>query len=179
MTAWVAEFARKIEAAGFIVQLPPINEDVISLLDVDEPFLYSMAHSRFAQLQQYLSSCTSTRILWVTRTSQILCPDPRYGLILGFARTMRAEYQMDFATVEVEEFDRNPEDALIDIFLKFFQQRVQRDETLDYEYAIREGVPHVPRYLWTHLSKNLLEDAAPHAPKTLTLEQPGITMILL
>jgi len=177
---WITGFAQRMNEAGFVVrwhtlaEVPPVNEDVISFLDVEKPFLYSIARTQLAQLQQYVSSCASTRILWVTRASQIHCPDPRYGLILGFARTMRAEYQMDFATVEMEEFDRSGENALVDIYLKFHQQRDQTDTTLDQEYAIREGLPHIPRYSWSHLSESLLEDATPHAPKTLTIEQPGM-----
>lgn len=177
---WVTAFAKRLKGAGSsirwctIAESPPANEDVISLLDVEEPFLYSMTKERYSKIQQYLLSCTSTRLLWVTHGLQMLCQNPRYGLILGFARTMRAEYQMDFATVEVDEFDHRAEDALIGVYQKFQQQRFQGEDTVDYEYAIRDGVVHNARYRWSHLSQNLLEDARPDAPKALVIEQPGI-----
>ncbi|KAJ5168895.1 uncharacterized protein N7482_004489 [Penicillium canariense] len=177
---WATNFANRIETFGFSVRWctisepPPANQDVISLLDLEEPFLYSLTNYQLTQLQQYLSSCESTRLLWVTRSIQMRCSDPRYGLTLGFARTMRTEYEMDFATVEVEDFDQLAEDSLVEIYQKFQQQRVYRDKTVDHEYSVQQGVVHIPRYHWSDLSKNLLEDASPEASKTLTVEQPGI-----
>ncbi|KAJ6044919.1 uncharacterized protein N7446_003115 [Penicillium canescens] len=178
---FVTEFAQEMTAAGFIIRFctiadpPPIGEDIISLLDVEDPFLYSITQDGYSQLQSYLSSCTSMRILWVTHPLQMVCEKPNYGLILGFARTMRVEYQMDFATVEVEAFDRDSHRSLIEVYRKFQQQRLRSpEEPLDYEYAIRGAVVYISRYRWSHLSQNLLEDATPDAPKTLTIEQPGI-----
>lgn len=177
---WAIQVAERIEALGFpvrwctISEPPPANEDVISFLDFEKSFLYSLTKTELVQLQQYLSSCTSTRVLWVTRCSQMRCPDPRYGLTLGFARTMRTEYEMDFDTIEVEEFDQSSEIAVVEIYKKFQQQRFREDETVDHEYAIQDGVIHIPRYHWSSLSKNLLEDPSPAGPKTLTVEQPGI-----
>jgi hypothetical protein len=82
---------------------------------------------------------------------------------------------MDFATVEVEAFDRDVHGSLIEVYGKFKQQRLRSpEEPLDYEYVIRGAVVYISRYRWSHLSHNLLEDATPDAPKTLTIEQPGI-----
>lgn len=177
---WEIQVAQRIEALGFPVrwctlsESPPGNEDVISFLDIESPYLYSLTDTQLVQLQQYLSSCTSTRVLWVTRSSQMCCPDPRYGLTLGFARTMRMEYEMDFDTIEVEDFDQISEDAIVKTYVKFQQQRFRTDETADHEYAVQDGVIHIPRYHWSSLSENLLEDPSPEAPKTLAVEQPGI-----
>lgn len=177
---WAIQVAERIEALGFpvrwctISESPPANEDVISFLDIEEPFLYFLTKTELAQLQQYLSSCTSTRVLWLTRSSQMRCPDPRYGLTLGFARTMRTEYEIDFDTIEVEEFDQASEIAVVEIYRKFQQQRFREDETVDHEYSIQDGVIHIPRYHWSNLSENLLEDPSPAGPKTLSVEQPGI-----
>ncbi|KAJ5662751.1 hypothetical protein N7462_011677 [Penicillium macrosclerotiorum] len=149
---WAVQVAERIEALGFPVRWctlsepPPANEDVISFLDNEEPFLYSLTNTQLAQFQEYLSSCTSTRVLWVTRSSQMRCPDPRYGLTLGFARTMRTEYEMDFDTIELEEFDHISGIAVVEMYRKFQQQRFRENETVDHEFAIQDGVIHIPRY---------------------------------
>ncbi|CEO60924.1 hypothetical protein PMG11_05381 [Penicillium brasilianum] len=177
---WEIQVAQRIEALGFpvrwctISESPPTNEDVISFLDIESPYLYTLTDTQLAQLQQYLSSCTSTRVLWVTHSSQMRCPDPRYGLTLGFARTMRMEYEMDFDTIEVEDFNETSADAVVDIYMKFQQQRCRMDTTVDHEYAVQNGLIHIPRYHWSNLSENLLEDPSPEAPKTLAVEHPGI-----
>lgn len=176
---WATNIAERIKALGFPVRWcdlsepPPANEDVISFLDVEHPFLNSLTGTQLAQLQQFLSSCTSTRVLWLTHSSQITCPNPRYGLILGFARTMRAEYEMDFDTIEVDEFDHNSEIIVVEIYRKFQQQRFRTDERMDHEYAIQGGVIHIPRYQWSNLFENLLQDPSPTGPLTLAVEQTG------
>lgn len=177
---WIIELAQKLKDAGFSVAWctisnpPPPNEDVIFLLDIEEPFLYQMTQHRYEQFQKYISSCTSTRVLWATCNSQTLCQNPRYGLTLGFARTMRVEYEMDFATVELDNFDQKSQATLVEIYRKFQRDRFETNDTVDYEYAIKDGVAHIPRYRWSSLSQNLLEDAARDEPRTLTIEQPGI-----
>lgn len=177
---WAINVAERIMALGFPVRWcdlsdpPPANEDVISFLDVEEPLLHSLTSTQLARLQEYLSSCISTRVLWVTRSSQMTCPNPRYGLTLGFARTMRMEYEMDFDTVEVEELDKISETGVVEIYKKFQQHRFRADTTMDHEYAIQDGVVHIPRYHWSNLSENLLEDPSTAGPKTLAVEQPGI-----
>jgi hypothetical protein len=81
---------------------------------------------------------------------------------------------MDFDTIEVEGLDQTSEGAVVKIYRKFQQQRFQKDETVDHEYAVQNGVIHIPRYHWSSLSENLLEDPSPAGPKTLSVEQPGI-----
>jgi hypothetical protein len=80
---------------------------------------------------------------------------------------------MDFDTVELEELDQVSEQAVVEIYQRFHQQRFQKGETVDHEYAILDGVVHIPRYHWSNLSENLLGDPSPASPKTLTVEQPG------
>ncbi|KAJ5583788.1 hypothetical protein N7450_006452 [Penicillium hetheringtonii] len=177
---WIIELAQKLKDAGFSVAWctisnpPPPNEDVIFLLDIEEPFLYQMTQHSYEQVREYISSCTSTRVLWATWNSQKLCQNPRYGLTLGFARTMRVEYEMVFTTVELDNFDQKSQATLVEIYRKFQRDRFETNDTVDYEYAIKDGVAHIPRYRWGSLSQNLLEDAARDEPRTLTIEQPGI-----
>jgi hypothetical protein len=84
------------------------------------------------------------------------------------------EYEMDFDTIEVEDFNEISADAVVEIYMKFQQQRCRMDETVDHEYAVQNGLVHIPRYNWSNLSENLLEDPSLEAPKTLAVEHPGI-----
>ncbi|TID02204.1 Highly reducing polyketide synthase cla2 [Colletotrichum higginsianum] len=81
--------------------LPPAGTDVIFLLDVaGEPFFQGLDEARLHWFQRLLTSLADDKacVLWVTGAAQLGCSDPRYGMTLGVARTVRSELDLDLAT---------------------------------------------------------------------------------
>ncbi|KAE8333350.1 fatty acid synthase S-acetyltransferase [Aspergillus sergii] len=120
--------------------------DVVSLLDIEGPFFDNISDSDLIAFQKFVSCCKSTGILWVTRSIQLKCTDPRFGLVLGLARTIRSELAIEMGTVEFESFDQASWTALEVIYRKF-QARDKTDGTnTDFEFVYHEGRILTSRY---------------------------------
>lgn len=125
---------------------PPPRYDVISVLELDGPFLDDLNAASFRAFQDFVRSLSDSGIFWITKPSQIHCQDPRYAQFIGTARTIRTEVDVDFATCEVEDIA-----ASITEIAKAFVQFNTRggDDSLkpDFEYSItKNGAVNVGRY---------------------------------
>ncbi|KAI1328458.1 acyl transferase domain-containing protein [Xylariaceae sp. FL0255] len=151
-------------------RLPPGTE-IISLLDEDQPFLKNMSDQSYTSLNNFLQMLQDSGLVWVTRHAQMGCADPNYSQIIGLARTLRSEMQLDFATCEVDSFDFRPE-LIAGIFERFRTRR--RSEMLkpDFEYAIKDGVIHVGRYHPFSLKDQLML-SSPKDRTVLDVDIPG------
>lgn len=123
------------------------HPDAISLVDSNGPFFDDLSGDDYTRFKDFLSS--SKNILRVTKSVQMKCDDPRYGTVLGVARTARAEELVNFGTLEVDEFDEASADALLKVFAKFQQQRyVNNSEWKDFCFErwehIRRTIPLEP-----------------------------------
>ena len=175
------EFIQQLRERGYeldfctLDQIPRIGQDIISILDVEGPFLYSAAEKDFSAFKSFISRIQDAGILWVTGAAQIGCHNPNYSLILGMARTIRAEYLIDFATLELETFeDVIAWKATADV-LHEFQHRVgdsDTDPTL--EYALSDGRVQVSRYHWVSVPNELMSVKNDSYPKRLEISKPGI-----
>ncbi|KAI1761562.1 fatty acid synthase S-acetyltransferase [Hypoxylon sp. FL1150] len=117
---------------------PPTGQDVISLLDISEPFFEEMDSARFEIFRRFLRNLGDAGILWVTSLCQIGGQDPRYAQVIGLARTIRSEMLIDFATCEVDDFSASV-NQVVQVVDKF-QGRDDNDVLKpDFEYAIRGG----------------------------------------
>ncbi|KAH8646185.1 putative polyketide synthase [Xylariales sp. PMI_506] len=149
------------------------NEDVISLLDLEAPYLDDISEQDYAILLEYLSNLKSG-VLWLTHPAQIGCTDPRYGLILGLARTIRKELTVDFWTVELQQLD-SVNLSLASSIIQSFQGRfLTGGRKLDSEYVIRDGVIHIGRYHWLRTSQELEAPLDGSDPKQLMIDQYGL-----
>ncbi|KAF5025548.1 hypothetical protein F66182_2356 [Fusarium sp. NRRL 66182] len=142
---------RELEARGYTISYstlaenPPSGQDIISLLDEERPFFEDMDATKFEQLRNYINQLGSAGLLWLTKSSSTQhCHDPRYAQAIGFARTMRSEEGVDFATCETDDLDSSQ--AIVDVFDRFNAR--QDDGVLgpDLEYAICDGVIRVNRF---------------------------------
>lgn len=150
---------------------PPPGQDVISLLDIYGPYFEELDSARFESLRQFLRSLQDAGLFWITPLCQLGCTDPRYAQILGFARTMRSEMLIDFATCEVSDF-KSTAGEIVQVFDKF-QRRVDDDVLKpDFEYAICEGVIQVGR-LYPFALKNELLVSEPSDEAVLDVGTPG------
>ncbi|KAB8261609.1 hypothetical protein BDV32DRAFT_137194 [Aspergillus pseudonomiae] len=176
--AWAQEVACALRNSGHTVNWGTLNgqvsptDTVISLLDLNGPFFKGMDENSLSEFKGLVGS--SERILWVTKSLQITCDNPDYGLVLGVSRTIKRERGHYFGTFEIDKFDSNAVRALLRVFNKFCQQYHAKDTTdLDYEFALHEGVIHVGRFQWTSLTEKLFSDSAIGLPTKLAVSSPG------
>ena len=175
-----ALFAKK----GFRVQLssldqlPFANQDVISLLDLTSPFFDEISSEKLSAFQQYVQNLKSSGILWVTRSAQVGCKDPRYGQVLGVARTIRSELLIDFATFEIDEVDSCALQCFFEVFCKF-QRRVKGPQhDPDYEFALFEGSIQIPRFHWIPVLEQLSAISEHELPRKLEIGKLGFLQSL-
>jgi hypothetical protein len=161
----ISSLAYQVEAlfikAGYCVafsnldQMPPANQDIISLLDLTTPFFNNISAKNLATFQQYIGNLNKAGLLWVTRSAQFNCKDPRYSHVLGVARTIRSELSVDFATFEIDEVSSGAIDALLQVFGKFQRRTKDGDFDPNLEFAFSEGTIHIPRFHWISVPKRL------------------------
>lgn len=150
----------------------PESQDIISILDESAPFFENISETRFKAFQQLLAQLGHSGLLWITRHSQMQCKDPKYAQVIGAARSIRNEEFLDFATCEVDSLESSL-DAVIDVLTHF--QRRQEDEVFrpDYEYAILNGLIHIPRIYPFSFQNESPSESSADSRVTLEVEKPG------
>lgn len=184
----INSIARQVEAVfvrnGFRVdfstinQLPPANQDIISLLDLSSPFFDAISEEELAAFQRYIGNLKSSGILWTTRSSQIGCKDPRYSQVLGTARTIRSELLIDFATFEIDTVNDFALEALSNVFFKFQRRTKGPELDPDWEFVLFERVIMIPRYRRVSVVKQLSVVSEEELPRKLEMEKPGLLQSL-
>jgi NADPH:quinone reductase-like Zn-dependent oxidoreductase/acyl carrier protein/NAD(P)-dependent dehydrogenase (short-subunit alcohol dehydrogenase family) len=187
---------RKLEEAGYQIdgctwgsELPS-DQDVISLIDIDStsPILSDENPETLAAFLDYIGDAATSTFLWLTKPSQTTCSDPRHGLVLGIGRTIRAELDMNFATLELDKLDDDAASAVVNVLRKL-QNAVRYEETqgndtktsdikADCEYAFSNGELLLPRLHPFGLSQALTEEMAHVESKRLVIGQRGILSTL-
>ena len=155
-------------------QTPKPGQDIISLLDIEAPFLYSATAKEFEAFKDFVTRIEGSGILWVTGAAQIHCHDPKYSLILGMARTIRTELLMDFGTLELEKFDLDGWKATANVLHEFGYRVRDPDHDPVLEYAYSDGKVQVGKYHWISVSKELLDFKHDSHPRKLEIGRPGI-----
>lgn len=161
-----------------IYQTPPPGQDIVSLLDVEMPFLRSATPEQLEAFARFPSRIQDSGVLWVTGAAQIKCKNPDYALILGVARNIRVELELDFATLELETFNEDGFNAVPRV-LQEFQRRV-REPTIDpqLEWAYADGKVQVSKYHWISISKELADEKHAQRPRKLEMHKPGFANTL-
>ncbi|KAL7798706.1 putative polyketide synthase [Trichoderma afarasin] len=156
-------------------QEPDPEADVISLLDLHDTMFFEMTEDTFTSWQNYLGKFPAERgLLWVTGHAQVGSQDPRYAISIGATRNIRSELSLDFATLEIDLANFDPE-SILHVFHKFCN-RVKDDEfDPDWEYAIVNGRVMIPRYQWIDIAEHAGEAPCTESesPKKLELARMG------
>ena len=155
-------------------QMPKPGQDIISLLDIEAPFLHSATAKEFEAFRDFVTRLEGSGILWVTGAAQIRCHDPKYSLILGMARTIRNEMLMDFGTLELEKFDSDGWKATANVLHEFGHRVRDPDHDPVLEYAYSDGKVQIGKYHWISVSKELLDFKHDSHPRKLEIGRPGI-----
>lgn len=148
----VDNLERELRDAGYTVERSTLDEapkpgqDIISMLDLQEPFLESISEKRFQDLVQFFHVVDKqSGILWLTRAAQMNCKDPRWAQSLGLIRTVRNELSVDVASLELDNFEGEASLAIIKVLQKFQRCVKSADYDPDYEWALDNGKIHIGR----------------------------------
>ncbi|KAF5862098.1 hypothetical protein ETB97_012163 [Aspergillus alliaceus] len=160
---------------GSLADNPGPNHFIISLLDLEGPFLYDMSEEVYQALQMFTRTTRKNHMLWVTPTCQTNCPDPRYGLVFGFLRALRQETGLDVSFLEMDCFDLNTARSVFTVYEKIAQSRREKQPYPEYEFLLTEGKIRVGRCYWVPPEKRpheIIEEA--HRPTVLSIGTPGL-----
>ncbi|KAK5659385.1 hypothetical protein OQA88_1478 [Cercophora sp. LCS_1] len=168
-----------LQSAGYDVELcefnstPPAGRDIVAVLDVDQPFLHDVTESQWARFKALMEEIEDSGVLWVSGASQINCKDPRYGMMLGLARVVRTEYEIDFATLELDRFDGAGWDAISAVLGEFQTRSDDGEFKPQLEWALADGVVHVGRFHWMSVNNDLAASAPLATARKLDISKRG------
>ncbi|KAI0403553.1 hypothetical protein F4802DRAFT_598947 [Xylaria palmicola] len=169
-----------LEARGYgvddcsIADKPPSGQDIIALIDINVPFFADMKADTFEQLKRFLANLDpSCRLLWVTNSSQVHCPNPSYASVVGFARTIRSETDIYFAVCESDDLSSSSGlSAVADVFCHLQERHADAFPGPDFEFSITHGVTRVCR-IFPYSPEEDISVAATSDRATLEIERPG------
>ena len=128
----------------------PRGQDIISVIDFGEPYLYNITEATFRSFVERLSNFKGSMI-WVTPAAQMSSDNPNSSMILGMARTIRAELKKDITVVEIVDkaatFSSSSK-LLLDIYQSLSYRQKSRTADPDYEFAISAECIKIPRLVW-------------------------------
>ncbi|EPE33257.1 NAD(P)-binding Rossmann-fold containing protein [Glarea lozoyensis ATCC 20868] len=159
----------------------PANQDIISCLELSNPFFDDIDSANFAQFQKIARHLQNSRLLWLTKSSQNSCIDPRFSLVLGLARTLRAETSVDFNTLEIDKLDEKTFEHVVAVFDKIRHRHTDPTASEidpDYEFVLSNGVVQVGRYHAVTVPSELPVPTEATAPKSLTIGKLGLLQSL-
>jgi acyl transferase domain-containing protein len=155
-------------------ELPPANQDAIALLDLEKPFLHEISEEQYMHFRSTTQHLKDAGILWVTGSAQVNCKDPRYGMILGTARTLRTELSLDLATFELDRFDAPALEAIATLLPEFQRRPKSFENKSALEWALSDGKIHIGRFHWISVNKQLASSASADTyAKRLDIEKRG------
>ncbi|EFQ92956.1 hypothetical protein PTT_09821 [Pyrenophora teres f. teres 0-1] len=156
-----------------LAETPPPGRDIIALLDGQTSFLEHLDTTKLEQLRTLIDKLADSGVLWITSPSQSQCSDPGFAQIHGFARCIRSELGIAFATCETDDMESQRGCQAIAGVFQSFSQRVNDGEIEpDFEYVITEGVTRVNRFFpVSSASDGVVAESSMDA--SLTIGQPG------
>ncbi|KAH8804521.1 KR domain-containing protein [Xylogone sp. PMI_703] len=135
----------------------PAGQDIISLIDFGNPYVHDLDEAKFSTLVARLSGFKGS-LVWVTPSAQTSCSNPNSSMILGLARTLRAELRKDLTVVEIDVDSTAHTDSsklLLKIYQSLGQRPKSKDVDPDYEYAIVDSDIKIPRLHYTSPKEEL------------------------
>lgn len=154
-------------------QTPLTHSRIISLLDLEQPFLHSIDEETFQLLKSFISGLASQQqLIWLTKSY-----DPKYALVYGFARTIRFEHGLDFAILEVDTTTCS-QLGFLPSFVRKYRQGLERPEARDYEYVVSDGVIKVGRFHWFSISAAMSKLSGSTTDAKLAVGKKGLLQSL-
>lgn len=180
---FATQLATSLEEGGILVHWVSIHEkdwdggdrDVISVVDLDGPFFRDISEENYVDFMTCFAKANKG-LLWLTRSSQVGCTDPSYGLVHGLARTARLEASMPFWTAELQNLDAPTVDAAAAISGRFLRRASGVVSQVDCEFSVHDGHIHVGRYDWSSITEEIQRTTSLECedPKELVVDAPGM-----
>ncbi|KAH9986727.1 polyketide synthase dehydratase-domain-containing protein [Xylariaceae sp. FL0662B] len=147
-----------------LTSVPPPDRDIISCLNLESDWFVNLTEVDFTSLKTFAKAIGQKKVLWLTRSVQIKCSDPRSAPFLGVARTLRAEQAPGLCTLEIEATEPRFAEIVLGVFDKI---RTQEDDGIlapDHEFAVDNARVCVPRYHPFSLVDRFKHAPAPSSP---------------
>jgi hypothetical protein len=155
------------------------GQDVISLLDFQEPVVHDFSEQTFSAFISHLKSLEAN-MLWVIPASQVDCEDPRAAMTLGLARTARNEMSIKLFTIEVDSVTppSAATEAVAKILLRVKTPEIDLEHTNpDYEFAVSNSEILIPRLHWQTMSDAFMQhkdESCVASRKRINVKTPGL-----
>jgi hypothetical protein len=157
-----------------ITEIPPPQQDILSLLDLERPFLHDANEVDFDAFVSFMRSIKGSGLLWITGASQIACRNPKYALVLGLARVCRTEMSMDFGTLELENFEQTALGTVLAVFQEFEARLHEPQSHPTLEWAYSNGDVQISRYHYIEISEELKVKRDQTAARKLEMHRTGL-----
>ncbi|KAJ6032737.1 Fum1p [Penicillium herquei] len=181
---WAMDVESELAQRGFSVSWTTLEEQqetpsqsdvvIISLLDIDSPFLDGMTEETFGLLQKFINASDERLLVWVTPSTQMSSPDPRYALTNGFFRSLRHESQMDLSVLEVDVFDSTAAGNLVHLCSEVRKSRNRSCHPPDFEFALKAGKIYTPRVHWRTPNQVSRSPDRGKLPRKIQIETYGL-----
>ncbi|EGE05508.1 fatty acid synthase S-acetyltransferase [Trichophyton equinum CBS 127.97] len=176
---WAKEIAGSLEKTGYRVhwgrldQSPPTSHCIVSVLDLESPFLHNLSEEKYIALHSYLTKIGKSRMIWVTRMNQLECSDPNFGIIFGLARTLRNEMGLDISTFETNVFTSAAINGLSKVLDKVERSRASSALGPEYEFAFHNGGIYIGRCHWVSPHSQMPIESLGETPRKLAIKTIG------
>lgn len=181
------EIQEALHQAGYGVDLRTLDEvhqiasrrDIICTLDLTSPFVANMDEQQFTQLQGLVETAKekSCGILWLTGSCQTGRPNPAYAPVIGLARVLRTEMQLDFGILELDDFSQAAHIVPI-VFAEFEAHFSAEDVNAEFEWAHVGGKTLIGRYHYINVAQELKALQDDKAVRKLEQHKPGLASTL-
>ncbi|KAF9883692.1 hypothetical protein FE257_003076, partial [Aspergillus nanangensis] len=161
----------------------PADHDVISFVDLELAYFDSIDEEKLTQFITFVKHLQHKSVLWLCPPCQMQVQDPRYAQTLGMARSIRFEFGMAFATLEIGDYF-TAQEPIVQVFLKIRRaHETQQSDSVnpDMEYIWDGRVVRIGRFQWTSITDSLLATAPEddtNKVKELSISQPGLLQTL-
>lgn len=133
----------------FLTRQVPQDLDIVSALELDGPFFKDLEEHKFRLWERFVRKVREEGhgVLWLTQARQVTkYADPEYGMVIGMARMLRNEADLEFATVEMEPLDSSNLECVLNILKVFHSRFTEESVQPTSEWAIVGGRALIGRY---------------------------------
>jgi len=172
----LSSFTITVPEIEMLENIQPDGKTCIFIGEVNQSVLSHLAESEFLALRNLLTRARS--VLWVTRGGAIACEKPEFSLSTGLLRTLRCEDSSKrYITLDLDPRRDSTTEADIQAITDVYKQALNwanDQDSLDFEYAERNSVIHIPRVYEDSVENDAVRlERDKYTPELQPFYQPG------